>query len=49
MAIDVISKYLFNNFPYVGKDESRNGDVSMPTDIVVKHDAFVQEWPQRNQ
>ena len=36
MAVDVKAKYLFNNFPYVGKDESRRGDVSVPTDVVIK-------------
>ena len=35
MAIDVETKYSFNSFPYVGKEE-RSGDVSMPTDIVMK-------------
>ena len=36
MAVDVETKYLFNGFPYVGKDESRSGDVSVPTDVVMK-------------
>ena len=36
MAVDVETKYLFNGFPYVGKDERRSGDVSMPTGIVMK-------------
>ena len=36
MAADVETKYLFNNFPYVGKDESRSGDVSVPNDVVIK-------------
>ena len=36
MAADVETKYLFNGFPYVGKDESRSGDVSVPTDVVIK-------------
>ena len=36
MVVDVETKYLFNGFPYVGKDESMSGDVSMPTDIVMK-------------
>ena len=36
MAIDVETKYLFNGFPYVGKDESRSNDVSVPTDMVMK-------------
>ena len=36
MPVDVETKYLFNGFPYVGKDESRSGDVSVPTDVVMK-------------
>ena len=36
MAADVETKYLFNGFPYVGKDESRSGNVSVPTDVVIK-------------
>ena len=32
----VETKYLFNGFPYVGKDESRSGDVSELTDVVMK-------------
>ena len=36
MAVDVETKYLFKSFPYVGKDESRIGDVSMPTDVVME-------------
>ena len=36
MVVDVETIYLFNGFPYVGKNESRSGDVSMPTDIVKK-------------
>ena len=36
MAVDVETKYLFSDFPYVGKDKSRSGDVSVPTDIVMK-------------
>ena len=36
MAVDVETKYFFNDFQYVGKDESRSGDVSMPTDVVIK-------------
>ena len=32
MAVDVETEYLLNGFPpYVGKDESRSGDVSVPT------------------
>ena len=36
MAVAVETKYLFNGSPYVGKDESRIGDVSMSTDVVMK-------------
>ena len=36
MAVDVQTKYLFNDFPHVGKDESRTGDVTMPNDVVIK-------------
>ena len=36
MAVDVETKYLFNNFPYVRKNESRSGDVSVLTDVVMK-------------
>ena len=36
MVVDVETKYLFNNFSYVGKDESRSGDVSVPTDVARK-------------
>ena len=36
MAVDVETKYLFNGFPYVGKNESRSGDVSVPIGVVMK-------------
>ena len=36
MAVDVETKYLFNGFQYVRKDESRSSDVSVPTDVVMK-------------
>ena len=36
MAVDIETKYLFNGFKYVGKDESRSGDVSVPTGVVMK-------------
>ena len=36
LAVDVQNKYLFNGFPYVGKDETRNSNVSVPTDVVLK-------------
>ena len=36
LAVDVENKYLFNGFPYVGKDDTRSLDVSVPTDVVLK-------------
>ena len=36
MAVDVETKYLINGFPYVAKDESRNGNVSVPTEVMMK-------------
>ena len=36
LAVDVENKYLFNGLPYVGKDETRKADVSVPTDVVLK-------------
>ena len=36
MAVKVETKYLFNGFPYVGKNENTSGDVSVPTDVVIK-------------
>ena len=36
MAVDVETKYLFNSCPYVEKNESRSGDVSVPNDVVIK-------------
>ena len=36
MVVDVETKYLFNGSPNVGKDESRSGAVSVPTDVGVK-------------
>ena len=36
MAYDVESKYLYNKFSYLGKDWTRNGDASLPTDVVIK-------------
>ena len=32
MAFDVESKYLYNGFSYLGKDWTRSGDASLPTD-----------------
>ena len=36
MVVDVETKYLFNSFLYIGKAESRSGDVSLPIDVVMK-------------
>ena len=36
ITVDVETKYLFNGFPYVGKDGSRSGNVSVPTGVVMK-------------
>ena len=36
LAVDVENKYLFNGFPYVGKDDTRSSDLSVPTDVVLK-------------
>ena len=36
MGVDVETKYLFNGFKYVGKNESRSGDVSVRTGVVMK-------------
>ena len=36
MAVDIESKYLYNAFPYLGKDWTRSGDASLPTDVVIK-------------
>ena len=33
MAVDVESKYLYNGFSYLGKDWTRSGDASLPTDV----------------
>ena len=37
LAIDVENKYLYNNFPYVGNDDTRSSDMSVPADVVLKH------------
>ena len=34
MTVDVESKYLYNRFPYLGKDLARSGDASMPTNVM---------------
>ena len=36
MAVDVKTKYLYNSFPYLGKDESRDTSVSLPSYVVTK-------------
>ena len=36
LSVDVENKYLFNDFPYVGKDNTRSSDMSVPTDVVLK-------------
>ena len=36
LAVNVENKYLFNGFPYVGKDDTRSSDMSVPTDVVLK-------------
>jgi len=36
MMVDADSKYLYNDFPYLGKDETRDTSVSVPTDVVMK-------------
>ena len=36
MAVDVETKYLFNSFPYLGEDESRNTSVNLPSYVVTK-------------
>ena len=35
MAVDAETKYLYNSFPYLGKDESRDTSVSLPTYVVM--------------
>ena len=36
MAVDAESKYFYNDFPYLGKNEARSNDVSVPTDVILK-------------
>ena len=36
LAVDVENKYLFNGFSYVGNDDTRDPDVSVPSDVVLK-------------
>ena len=35
IVIDVKTKYLFNNFPYVQNDLSRSGGAHVPTDMIM--------------
>ena len=36
MAVGVETKYLYNSFPYLGKDKSRDTSVSLPSYVVTK-------------
>ena len=36
LAVDAENKYLYNGIPYVGKDDTRRSDMSVPTDVVLK-------------
>ena len=36
MAVDAETKYLFNSFPYLGKEEDRDTSVSLPKYVVTK-------------
>ena len=36
LGVDVETKYLFNGFPYLGRDDSRPKDVSVSSDEVIK-------------
>ena len=36
IAVDVESKYFYNGFPYLGKNEVRRNGVSVPADVVPK-------------
>ena len=36
LAVDIENKYLFNGFPYVGKDDTRSSNMSVPTDVILK-------------
>ena len=36
MTVDAETKYLFNSFPYLGKDENRDTSVSLPKYVVTK-------------
>ena len=36
MAVDAETKYFYNSFPYLGKDESRDTSVNLPAYVVTK-------------
>ena len=36
VAVDAETKYLYNSFPYLGKDKSRDTSVSLPVYVVTK-------------
>ena len=36
MAVDAESKYQYNGFLFLGKNLTRSGDASLPTDVVIK-------------
>jgi len=36
LLVDVENKYLFNGFPYLGKDDSKKSDVSVSCNVVLK-------------
>ena len=36
LAVDVENKYLFNGFPYIGKDDTRSSAVCVPIDVMLK-------------
>jgi len=36
MMVDADSKYLYNGFPYLGKDDTRDTSVSVPTNVVME-------------
>ena len=44
LAVDVENKYLFNGFPYVGKDNTRSSHMPVPTDVVLKLMAPLFQW-----
>ena len=36
LAVDIENKYLFNNIPYIGKDDTRSSDMPVLTHVVMK-------------